>query len=1038
MYTEVSEALKSIVKGNLITTKARLTFKNFFSDSSDLIIDKNISSEGIKLADYCFDSSEGKLIGTAASKELEVEIINKDNYDLADKEFDLELGVLIDRENKTYEYVPYGRYVVTSYEDLKSSNKYRIIANDIMCKLNPEFRQNKAFKPTYPITAKEYYRQLMESYGIEIEEQELTNGNFLINNAIDFEGNTGRYVLGRLAELFGSFAKINRNNKCQMYLKTETDEVIELSQMNSVLEIDNRYGPVNVVTIGLSQVEGENVTLEDVDSMAANGETTIRIDDNPFLYTEELREKAITPLFNRLKGFTYIPVSFKYKALLYSDCGDAVQVRNKANGELVDTIIFNQDIVIPATRQSKIESLALTNTEQKYKYISQTKQFNTRTEILVDKQNQKIESVVSQIGDRTNKTTSITQDLESIETKVNNVVGITNELYGINELVLNECMNGNLLEFRIIGNNTVFNRLITGQFKVGPNALVSTGKARIRVIGEELDISGEVINTTETIHDFGVVGVLRQLGDVYDEFVLQDNKAMVIRRIAVTSEGEMFVRETPEIQELGDWSIPLVRGRNRISIIGFTANMYAKWVIVNDYTSMFATTIELESAIKLAEKNIELSVTQKVTDNIADEYATKELLKSSIELSEKEITAEVNKKVNEDDIIASLNLAVENDRGIVSLKGNVVEIDSDKYKLTKDGEMIATAGKIANWNIEQDHLYAEGEGLFYPTIEDTYLAYSMVLEKVPTTDFLKTLYDVNNDGKLTLLDVIKMNLYATEGKIEFEKKIRGKVEIKTDDPVNAIVLTNTDTKIKTVKIGIDGIVTERISSKIIATDIIELGTGTMLMEIAGNKTRITPASSYTHEHLFQFDYDGEGVGGRPTIKVYVDTTFVGDFPAVLPNHKFINTPEANGSGVYILTSKQTYLEVQDGNNTYMIPYNTSDSKLKDNMKETDVKALEVINKIKHYSFDWKHNKEHVDIGYKADELYEQDEMLATRLKQQDESYLHQFNSNNILALCTKSIQELNKKIQKRDKIIEFLAERLNCKDEVLEMLKKGE
>ena len=122
----------------------------------------------------------------------------------------------------------------------------------------------------------------------------------------------------------------------------------------------------------------------------------------------------------------------------------------------------------------------------------------------------------------------------------------------------------------------------------------------------------------------------------------------------------------------------------------------------------------------------------------------------------------------------------------------------------------------------------------------------------------------------------------------------------------------------------------------------------------------------------------------------------------------------------------------------MIPYNTSDSKMKDNMVKTDVKALEVVDKIKHYSFDWKHNGEHQKIGYKADELYEQDEMLATRLKQQDGSYLHQFNSNNILALCTKSIQELNAKIEKRDKIIEFLAEKLGCKDEVLEMLKEGD
>ena len=240
MYLNVSEQFKSAVKGLVVTTKAKLVFKNFFSDSSDLIIEKNLSNEGIKITDYCCDPEKGQLIGTAALKEVEIEIINKENYDLDGKEFELYVATLIDRENLTYEYIPYGAYVVISYEDLKSSNKYRLIANDLMVKLNEAVRLNTSFNPDYPITAKEYYRQFMASYEIEIEEQELCNGDFVIENPLNFEENTGRYVLGRLAELFGSFAKINRNNKCQMYLMTETDEKIETSQMNSLLEIDHR------------------------------------------------------------------------------------------------------------------------------------------------------------------------------------------------------------------------------------------------------------------------------------------------------------------------------------------------------------------------------------------------------------------------------------------------------------------------------------------------------------------------------------------------------------------------------------------------------------------------------------------------------------------------------------------------------------------------------------------------------------------------------------------------------------------------------
>ena len=1026
MYLEVSEALKATVKSRVITTKARLTFKNFFSDSSDLIIDKDISSEGLNLVDCCYDEENGKLIGTAALKEVEIEINNKNGYDLADKEFELEVGVLINRETLEYEYIPYGRYIVVSYEDLKSSNKYKIIANDMMCKLNPLFKENEAFKPIYPISAKDYYRQFMASYGIEIEEQVLPNEDFIIKTAMEFGENTGRYVLGRLAELFGSFAKINRKNKCQMYLKTETDEVMELSQMNSTLEIDKRYGPVNTVTIGMSQVEGENVTLEDKAAVLMYGATTIRIDDNEFLYTEELREKAIQPLFERLRGFTYIPVKFKHKALLYTDCGDSLQVRNMADGELVDTIILNQYVQIPRTRQSSIESPALTNAEQKYKYISNSKQAQTETEIRVNKQDQIIESVVSQTTEQNEKINRITQTVDELNSKISDVADLTKSAEN----------NKAKLEFEDINEGEpiriIVHPLIDHISYLYPSNVLFPSDylhTKSRILRFENKETNEIIDYE--IPD----NLFYHDEETYDEFILDyDSQTCLInKRVGFNAEdGTTYVLDNVITTEYEYPKILLASGDYIISIYGYDAGyLFVRLMSQNIYTTQFATKAELSSEISQTKKDITLTVDEKLLL-----YPTTEQMTSAISISAKEINQQVSKKVGSEEIIAKINLAVKDKQGVIDITGNQVTIESDDFKLKKNGEIEATAGKIANWNVEKDHFYAQGQGLFRPTMEDAIYALSMTQGIMEKTNFYKFLFDVDNDGQVTVMDIVKMRNQAS-GTAEPTKTVNGKVEINTDNPTRAIVLTNTDTNTETV-IGVVGISAERITAKSITANTIELGAGTLLMEIAGYKTKVIPASSYTHNHLFQFDYNGNGVGGRPTLKTYVDTTFVGDFPAVLPNHKYINTPEANGSGIYILTSKQTYLEVQDGNNTYMIPYNTSDSKMKDNMVKTDVKALEVVDKIKHYSFDWKHNGEHQKIGYKADELYEQDEMLATRLKQQDGSYLHQFNSNNILALCTKSIQELNAKIEKRDKIIEFLAEKLGCKDEVLEMLKEGD
>ena len=390
MYT-VSNEFKEVVQSNAVIATARITLV-----ADGTVLDgNNLSSVSIK--DYC--NNNGTIIGTTMCKEVEIELINNE-YDLADQEFLLELGVEIAED--TIEYIPYGNFLIKEYQDVKSSNRYKIVAYDYMDKLNAKFIDNNE----YPITLQQFYTNLASDYGLEIEEQELPNQNFNIETKPYFDGATGRNVLSSIAQMFGSFAKINRNNKIQMYLKTETSEQISREQMNSSLEINKIYGPINSVVLSLSNVEGENVSMRDEPSIEANGETTLEIQDNPFIYTEALRSQALEGIFNRVFGFSYIPTSFNYKAYLYLDCGDAVQVQQMSTDEYVDTIILNQEIKVPATRKSKCENLALTKTQVNNQYVPPEVQAQRRTEIIVNKQ----EGTIQQIAEKTEQNaTSILQ-----------------------------------------------------------------------------------------------------------------------------------------------------------------------------------------------------------------------------------------------------------------------------------------------------------------------------------------------------------------------------------------------------------------------------------------------------------------------------------------------------------------------------------------------------------------------------------------------------------------------------------------------------
>ena len=83
-------------------------------------------------------------------------------------------------------------------------------------------------------------------------------------------------------------------------LTTNTNEPsLEKQSDYSELVIKRNTHPINVVSLGMSQVEGENITLRDEESIAADGKNCLAINDNPFAYTQEKREELIVELFEK-------------------------------------------------------------------------------------------------------------------------------------------------------------------------------------------------------------------------------------------------------------------------------------------------------------------------------------------------------------------------------------------------------------------------------------------------------------------------------------------------------------------------------------------------------------------------------------------------------------------------------------------------------------------------------------------------------------------------------------------------------------------
>lgn len=704
MYNASAELRAKLKESNVITSTGRLTF----SDPQLIIEGQKLIS--IKIKDTCYNN--GKIIGTNIAKDVEIEFYN-DGYDLQDKEFSLEIGILLD--SGKYEYIPYGNFKIDSVTDMKSNKKYKITAMDYMIKLNDVFKDTN----TYPMTMKQFLNAFGTQYDIEIEEQVLPNEDFIISEKPYFENCNGRTVLFRMAEMFCRFAKFNRQNKLQFFFKNQTDEKISRNNMNTKLSREKLYGEVNVVTLALGGgVEGENVTLRNEESISTYGENVLLIEDNPFVYTEALRKKAIKAIYDEINGFKYYPITNQYMGRPYLDCGDLIQVQDMDTDEYYDTIVLNNYIVVAALRQSKIENKALTNTEVKYQYVTKNEQKQGQTELIVDKQGKQINGIISEIGDRSQKTTTITADIEGLQSQVSDIEALSKEVRGRTKVVLEDCLQGYIVKLIIKGNDIQINALYPSK-TLYPSKALYPRKQKPKGVFAQLLPSDDLLpddnllpyggdsqisvtneNGKSVIYDLGIDYSLKAVGDVCDEYILENNKAKIIRRI----DENWTVKDSPVEEDLGELIISLEEGNNTIQVMDDIADMEVTYVPKNNYTDVFATKKEMESKIEQSAEAVEIGVNKKL-----ENYSTTAETNATIKVTADEINGEVAKKVNKTEVVSSINASAEQiqiNSNKISLAGKQIDmtaddisIDSTNFKVDKNGNMECNSAKITGGDI---------------------------------------------------------------------------------------------------------------------------------------------------------------------------------------------------------------------------------------------------------------------------------------------------------------------------------------------------
>ena len=599
------------------------------------------------------------------------------------KQLDIELSVDIPlntiincqigiKVNEQYEMLNYGNYVVYKSEKQEDTNTYKLTCYD---KMLYSMKEYEPMNITYPIKIRDYINAICNKLGLVFSNinDEFANYKKEIQNELylDTDGNslgyTFRDVLDELAEVTASIICINEDtDELEIRYPNETNDTIDEEFLKDInVKFGEKFGTVNIIVLSRS-AGADNIYYPP--ELPANP-CEIKIADNQIMNWND-RADYLPDIYNKLNGMNYYINDFSSIGILYYEVGDLYNV--KVGENTYQCLMLNDEINLTTGIEELVHTDLPEKTETDYSKVDKTDRKINQTNLILDKQNQQIQSVVNQIGDRSKKQTTITQDIDGINSKVENLEDVTGNAEGLKEIELQNCVEGPLLELHIYGNNTVFDYLFPRNDLYPSDTLYPQGDSRIVVTDKD---------GNSKIYELGVLDVLRQNGNVRDEYVLEKEKAKVIRRI--NKNGTIKTQE--EIEDLGELSISLNEGTNTIRIQNYNANIKAKFAIQSDYTDVFATKVKMNSSITQTAKEINLEVRKKVDEN--------EII-SKINQSAEKISIEAN-KININGVVsANGNFEIDKE-GNVSLAGNI-------YMTGTNTKIVGGDGLITNLQFKED------------------------------------------------------------------------------------------------------------------------------------------------------------------------------------------------------------------------------------------------------------------------------------------------------------------------------------------------
>ena len=610
------------------------------------------------------------------STELEVILHDVDLENIVDQ-VKISIGTLVDEENNTYEYVPLGIFNIQNVPVI-NDNKITLKLRDNRVKF--DFNYNA--KPLIDLhggsaTKRQILDDICTQAGVtnDITEFEFEDDEISI---YDSTIKASTYIYN-LAEQCGCIPTINRNGNL---IFIDFANLYTWRIPKSLLPKPYTLG----TPYQIQRVVYESGIIKYQSSSDESLDTLFLDSSNSYID----RQEQIDYIYNLLNGFTIDTVVTQkmlgnpcidpYDLIEVYDDNDpeeSVLFKTLANQIYTFNGVHRQQFSTEIGKEQRTENVKKNN-DATFKRWATTEINNLDATVTIH---------TGEIGDRTHKETSITQDIDSIESQIIDMPTITTENEGQGLLLLQDLLATKLISLRIHPTN----QDIIGLF-ASPEIKVKNG---LTVLSRGITFFGN------QIYYYEIPQNLYHVNSTYDEFVYDglNERIYIIHRIEIDELGNKSILSTPYEEELEYKDFIIGNGNYNIYMESYpTAYIYIKAMIQNDYTQSFATSYELDSKITQTANEINLQVSQKVDEN--------EII-SAINLTPEEAKIKAKK-------LSLEGLTTINDGFIIDESGNM-----SCNNATINGNLVTANGVLTNlifpceiWGWTFDNVYDMQGGWF--------------------------------------------------------------------------------------------------------------------------------------------------------------------------------------------------------------------------------------------------------------------------------------------------------------------------------------